>query len=262
MASHLRGNDDHLDPNCIDRALKVAALFDHAAIPSIVKPLTAAAMPATLCRMLLYDAPDPAPNPRRVRLFLSAKGISDVPMRTLSIVGREHKAEDFVTRYPPGQLPVLELDDGSMLGESLSICRYLESLYPDTVPLFGRTAAEAARIDMWCRRVEFTLMTPVGMVWMHCHPFTARVVVPQYGEFGESNRPKVAAAMQRFDAVLAEGAARGAAEGGPWLAGAAFSMADIALLTTLDFARFVGLAEPDNCAALEDWRGRVEARVR
>lgn len=222
-----------------------------------VKRLTAWLPRCTLAPMLFYDAPDPAPNPRRVRLFLAAKGISDMPMRTLSIVGREHKAEEFTAKYPAGQLPVLELRDGTMLGESVAICRYLEAIYPDTVPLFGRDPLEAARIDMWCRRVEFTLMTPVGMVWMHCHPFTARVVVPQYTEFGESNRPKVAAAMQRFDAALAEGAARGE----HWLAGAEFSMADIVLLTTLDFARFVGLAEPEGCAALQAWRGLVEARV-
>lgn len=206
--------------------------------------------------MLLYNAADPAPNPRRVRLFLLAKGI-DVPMTTLSIVGGEHKAPEFVARYSAGQLPVLELDDGSMIGESISICRYLEALYPETKPLFGTTALEMARIDMWCRRVEFTLMSPVAMVWQHSHPFTARVVVPQYKDFGESNRPKAEAAMRRFDAALAEGSARGE----PWLAGPALSMADIVLVTTLDFAAFIGVPEPDGCDGLKAWRARLNDRL-
>ena len=205
--------------------------------------------------MLFYDAPDPAPNPRRVRLFAAAKGI-DLPMRSLSIVGGEHKAPEFTAKYPPGQLPILELDDGTILGESIAICRYLEALHPDP-PLFGRTPLEIGRIDMAIRRVEFTLMTPVGMVWMHTHPFTARVVKPQYTEFGESNRPRAESAMRAFEAVLAANTAKGE----PWLAGAGFSMADIVLLTTLDFAAFIGLAEPADTPALKAWRGRIDQRL-
>ena len=205
--------------------------------------------------MLFYDAPDPAPNPRRVRLFAAAKGI-DLPMRSLSIVGGEHKAPEFTAKYPPGQLPILELDDGTILGESIAICRYLDALHPDP-PLFGRTPLDIGRIDMAIRRVEFTLMTPVGMVWMHTHPFTARVVKPQYSEFGESNRPRAEAAMRQIDRTLADNADRGEL----WLAGAAFSMADIVLVTTLDFAAFIGLAEPADTPALKAWRGRIDQRL-
>jgi glutathione S-transferase len=79
---------------------------------------------------LLYDAAMPAPNPRRVRMFLAEKGIS-IPTKLLSIVGGEHKAPDFTSKYSPGQLPVLELDDGRMIGESVSICRYFEALHPE-----------------------------------------------------------------------------------------------------------------------------------
>lgn len=145
---------------------------------------------------------------------------------------------------------MLELDDGRMIGESVSICRYFEMLNPEP-PLFGSTALSVAEIDMWIRRVEFTLMNPVAHIWMHTHPFTARVVVPQYTEFGASNRPKALAAMKRMDAVLQDRA---------FIAGAGFSMADIVLLTTIDFATFVGVPVPDDLTALRDWHARISAR--
>lgn len=198
---------------------------------------------------LLYNAPNPAPNPRRVRIYLAEKGIT-VPIKELSIVARDHKADDFTAKYAPGQVPVLELDDGTMIGESISICRYFEELHPEP-PMFGRGALEAAIVDMWIRRVEFILMNPVGAVWAHTHPFTAKVVVPQYTEYGESNRPKAIAAMQVFDKALTDGG---------FLAGETYSVADIALLTTIDFARFIGVPMPDGATALRDWHARVSAR--
>ena len=198
---------------------------------------------------LLYDAPNPAPHPRRVRIFLAEKGLS-VPTQPLSIIEGQHKAPEFTAKYPPGQLPALELDDGRMLGESVAICRYFEALNPDP-PLFGTDALSIAEIDMWIRRVEMTLMVPVANVWMHTHPLTARIVKPQYTEFGESNRPRVIAAMERFDRVLA---------GTPFVAGDRYSMADIVLLTTIDFARFIGMEIPEATLTLADWHARITAR--
>lgn len=198
---------------------------------------------------VLYDAPYPAPNPRRVRIFLAEKGLT-LPTRQLSIVEGQHKSSDFVAKYPPGQLPVLELDDGQMLGESVAICRYLEALHPD-LPLFGTDPLSIGEIDMWIRRVEMTLMMPVGNVWVHTHPLTARIVKPQYTEFGESNRPRVILAMQRFNRVLADT---------PFVAGDKYSMADIILLTTIDFANFIGVKMPDDLPSLADWHARVSAR--
>ncbi len=198
---------------------------------------------------MLYDAALPAPNPRRVRMFLAEKGIT-IPMTTLSIVGGEHKAPAFTAKYAPGQLPVLELDDGRLIGESLSICRYFEALHPEP-PLFGTGALEIAEIDMWIRRVEMTLMAAVGQVWMHTHPFTARVVKPQYTEYGESNRPRALDAMRRFDRELC---------GHDYVAGVAFSVADIILLSTIDFADFIGLQMPSDVPALRNWHARISSR--
>lgn len=199
--------------------------------------------------MLFYDAANPAPNPRRVRIYLAEKGLS-VPTQELSIIKGEHKAPEFTARYPQGQLPVLELDDGRVIGESVAICRYFETLHP-LPPMFGTDAFSIAEIDMWIRRVEFTLMNPIGQVWMHTHPFTARVVVPQYTEFGESNRPKALAAMKRIDEALMDR---------EFLAGDSYSMADMVLLTTIDFAGSIGLPMPDDLTALSDWHARMTAR--
>ena len=198
---------------------------------------------------ILYDAPPPAPNPRRVRIYLAEKGLS-VSVQSLSIVAGEHKGDEFVAKYTPGQMPVLALDDGRMIGESFAICRYFETLLPEP-PLFGTDPVSIAEIDMWMRRVELTLMMPVGNIWAHTHPFTARVVKPQYKDFGESNRPHAAAALRRFDKIL---------EGSEYLAGAAYSMADILLLTTIDFATFIGAGMSDDMPALAAWHARVSAR--
>lgn len=199
--------------------------------------------------MLFYDAANPAPNPRRVRIFLAEKNLK-VPTELLSIVAGEHKKPEFLAVNPLGQIPALKLDDGDVITESLSICRFFEALNPDP-PMFGKGPKGVAEVDMWVRRIELRLMVPVGMVWMHTHPFTARVVVPQYTEFGESNRPRALAAMRYFDESLA---------GRNWLVGKDYSIADITLLTTIDFAIFIGIAIPDDMPNLAAWHERASAR--
>ena len=199
--------------------------------------------------MLFYDTPDPAPNPRRVRLFAAEKGI-DLPTETISIRDGEHRGAAYLAVNPLGQTPALRLDDGSVLTESVTICRYLEALHPEP-PLFGTTPEEIARIDMWIRRVEFRLMMPLGMIWGHTHPFTARIMPRQYTEFGESNRPLVDRALALCDEALGETA---------YLAGERYSTADIVLLTALDFAVFIGVTVPEGLLRLNDWHRRVSAR--
>lgn len=199
--------------------------------------------------MLFYDAANPAPNPRRVRIFLAEKGLK-VPTELLSITAGEHKKPEFLSVNPLGQIPALKLDDGEVITESVSICRFFEALHPEP-PMFGKGPKGMAEVDMWVRRVELRLMVPVGMVWMHTHPFTARVVVPQYKDFGESNRPRAIAAMRYFDESLATR---------PWLAGKDYSIADITLLTTIDFAIFIGIGLPDDMPNLKAWHERASAR--
>ena len=198
--------------------------------------------------MLFYDSPNPAPNPRRVRIFAAEKGI-ELPSKEISIPAREQKSEEFLKINPRGQTPALETDDGEIITESVAICRYLEALHPEP-PLFGTTPIEIAHVEQWCRRVEMILMPPVGAVWVHTHAFTARLP-GRNTEWGEANRPRVEDAFRFFDASL---------EGREFLATDRYTMADILLLTTMDFARFVGCGAPENCAALHAWHERVSAR--
>ena len=199
--------------------------------------------------MLFYDAVNPAPNPRRVRIYLAEKGLT-VPSETVSIPKGEHKGEAYRAVNPLGQVPCLKLDDGTVLTESVSICRYFEALNPEP-PLFGVGAQGQAEVDMLTRRVELRLMTPIAMVWVHTHPFTARVVPKQYTEFGESNRPRIDTVMREFDAALTER---------QFLDGRGYSMADIVLQTTIDFGKFIGVDMPKDAAALRAWYDRVAAR--
>ena len=199
--------------------------------------------------MLFYDSPNPAPNPRRVRIFLAEKGVR-VPTTPVSIREGEHKGADYLAINPHGQTPSLALDNGAVLTESVAICRYIEALHPEP-PLFGHGALNQAQVDMWTRRVELRLMTPLAMVWAHTHPLTARVVKPQYSEFGESQRPRVLGAMKEFNRAL---------DGREWLDGERYTIADIVLLTTIDFADFVGVKMPEELASLHAWHARATAR--
>jgi glutathione S-transferase len=199
--------------------------------------------------MILYGAPNPAPNPRRVRIFLAEKGI-DLPETRIDMMKREHKSAEFRAKNPMGQIPTLELDDGTCISETVSICRYLEEIHP-TPPLFGTTAVERATIDMWIRRVEFSVMMPVGQFWRHAHPRTAALLT-QYKDFGESNKTTYSGAQKFMDRELSTK---------PFVAGDTYSMADICLLTTIDFATWIGLPLEAEFTHLSDWHNRVTARA-
>lgn len=198
--------------------------------------------------MKLYGAPMPAPNPRRVRIFLAEKGI-DLPETPVDIMKREHKSDEHRARNSLGQVPTLELDDGTCISETVAICRYFDEVQPDP-PLFGRTPTEKALVDMWVRRVEFTVMGPVGQYWRHAHPFTSRLL-NQFKDFGESNKDHYVGAQKWLDREL---------DGKPFVAGEAYSMADICLLSTVDFATWIGLLLEPEFANLNAWHERVTAR--
>src|SRR5258708_20842256 len=139
--------------------------------------------------MKLYGAPKPAPNPRRVRMFLAKKGVA-LAETPLDLMQREHKSDEHRARNSLGQVPTLELDDGTTISETVAICRYFEETHPEPA-LFGRTPVEKALVDMWIRRIEFQLMTPVGNFCRHAHPRTA-ALIHQYKDFAESNRESYA----------------------------------------------------------------------
>jgi glutathione S-transferase len=198
--------------------------------------------------MQLWTAPDPAPNPRRVSAFLRVKGLT-IPETPLSLFKREHKSVQVLAKNPRGQVPFLELDDGRVIAETISICRYLDELHPEP-PLFGSDAFERAETDMWIRRAETLLGTPVGLAWQHDHPLTA-ALVQQIPAMGAAARVQAAAALGWFDSQL---------QGKAWLAGDRFTMADIALLSIVDFGQWIGIAATDEQAALTSWHARATAR--
>jgi glutathione S-transferase len=198
----------------------------------------------------LYNEHYPAPNPRKVRIYLAEKGLGvelvHVPMRD-----RAHKAPDFMKKNSLGQVPVLELDDGRFISESLAICRYFEALHP-AKPLFGETPFEQAMVEMWIRRVEFRLWAPMSQVWRNADERTEPVIKTRFKEFGEYSRTVVADAMSWLDGELADGR--------EFLAGARYSMADIVLLCGIDFAKFVRMEMPGSATHLRAWHARASAR--
>ncbi len=198
--------------------------------------------------MKIYDA-GRAPNPRRVRIFLAEKGIT-VPLIPVDLGRMEHQAPPFVAVNPLKQTPVLELDDGTVLTESVAICRYFEELHPEPA-LFGTNPLERAMVEMWQRRMEFGLLGRVAAVFRHLHPAMAQMEVPQVPAWGESNKPKVMEFLQILDRHLADHA---------FAAGDRFSIADITGLVGIDFMKPAKLAIPDECGHVKRWYGEVSAR--
>lgn len=192
-----------------------------------------------------------APNPRRVHVYLAEKGI-EVPFEQVDLRKRANRSPDFLARVNPlGGLPVLELDDGSHVAESIAICRYFEALQPEPA-LFGRTPKEQAVVEMWLRRLELNGMVPVGMVWIHGSPLTKSVVKRQIPEVAAQYAQVVERHFGFLDAELASR---------EYIAGDGFTMADIVALCTIDFAS--GLCRLPPAPALEHlarWHGRVSGR--
>ena len=191
----------------------------------------------------------PAPNPRRVRVFLAEKGI-EMSFEQVDISKGEHKAPGFSKINPMQRVPVLVLDDGTVIAESIAICRYFECLHPEPA-LFGRTAIEKAQVEMWQRRMEHSFLFHVQQVFRHLHPAMAEMEVPQVPAWAEANRPRVYETLCFLDRELA---------GRPFIAGEDFSVADITALVAMDFMKPAKLARPADLANLGRWYEAVSGR--
>jgi glutathione S-transferase len=198
--------------------------------------------------MRLYDA-GRAPNPRRVRIFLAEKGIA-VPLVPLDLNRLEHRTPAYAAINPLRQSPALELDDGTVIAESVAICRYFEELHPEP-PLFGTMALERAQVEMWQRRMEFGLLGPVSAVFRHLHPAMAPMEVPQVAAWGEANKPRVMDFLAILDRHLS---------GSRFIAGDRFSIADITGLVGVDFLKPAKLALPEEMTHVKRWHAEVAAR--
>jgi len=198
--------------------------------------------------MKLFDG-GRAPNPRRVRIFLAEKGI-EVPLVPVDMGAMEHRAEAVRSRNPLQRLPVLELDDGTILTESVAICRYFEETHPEPA-LFGRGALGKALVEMWQRRMEFNLFVPVAQAFRHIHPAMKEWEVPQVPEWGEANKPKAIEFLHLLDRELA---------GREFVAGDAYSIADITGLIAVDFMKPARIQMPEECTNVRRWYQAVSSR--
>jgi glutathione S-transferase len=198
--------------------------------------------------MKLYDG-GRAPNPRRVRVFLAEKGVN-LPTEQIDLGGLQQKTDTYTAINPLQRVPALVLDDGTVIAESIAICRYFEALHPEP-PLFGRGALDAALIEMWNRRVELHLLMPMSFVFRHLHPAMKEMEVPQVPAWGEANKPRVLAFLELLDRELKDRA---------HIAGADYSVADITAMIAVDFMRVMKLSPPDTLSSLNRWHAAVAAR--
>jgi glutathione S-transferase len=198
--------------------------------------------------MRLYDG-GRAPNPRRTRIFLAEKGI-ELPIEPIDLGAMAHKSAAYTAVNPMQRVPALMLDDGTVITESIAICRYLEALYPNP-PLFGRAALEIARIEMWNRRLELHLLFPVSHVFRNSHPAMKQMEVPQVPAWAEANKPRIVEFLALLDRELRDRA---------FAAGDAFTVADITGLVAVDFMKPAKLAVPDELTNVKRWHADLAAR--
>jgi glutathione S-transferase len=195
----------------------------------------------------LYDSRT-APNPRRVRIFLAEKGV-EVPRVEVDIAKQENATPEFLRLNPLGRLPVLELDDGTAIAESVAICRYFEEQQPEP-NLLGRDGRERAEIEMWQRRMEWELFLPISMTFRHTHAFF-KGRYPQVVEWGEACRAHAAHSLGWLDRELADR---------EFVAGGRYSIADITALCAIDFGRVTGIRLAPEQGNLGRWHAAVSAR--
>jgi glutathione S-transferase len=198
--------------------------------------------------MKLYDS-KMAPNPRRTRIFLAEKGVS-VPTEQVDMMKMEHKTAEYTAINPLQRMPVLVLDDGTVIAESLAICRYFDALYPEP-PLFGVGAKEIALVEMWSRRVENNFFATVAAVFRHLHPAMKELEVPQVPAWAEANKPRVTQFLELLDGELGKR---------EFIAGDRFTVADITALCTVDFMKPARLTVPEGAANVKRWHAAVSAR--
>src|SRR6185369_14094147 len=175
--------------------------------------------------------------------------IDDVEVITLNIMEGQHKTPDYLGKAGLANVPMLEMDDGTCITESVAICRYLESRYPEP-NLFGRTPEEAAVIEMWTRRAEMMVATPMMVGVRHTHPAMG-ALEQQVPVVGEYNMAAGTRALKVLDRQLAEG---------DWLAAGRFTIADIIAFVGIDFGRMVKFRPPEELTHVCRWAEAMKAR--
>ncbi|MGL3207846.1 glutathione S-transferase [Bradyrhizobium sp. BR 1433] len=201
--------------------------------------------------MKIYDWPT-GPYPARVRIALAEKNLrSQVEFVLVDLYKGEHKQPEFLAKNYSGTLPVLELDDGTFIGECTAITEYLDALN-GAPTLTGRTPREKAVIHMMSKRAELELLDAISVYFHHATPgLGPHVEIYQNPEWGFRQRDKALRGMHYFDGIL---------KGQPFVAGDAFTMADITLIGGLIFAGLVNVPVPVECEALSAWYAAMQER--
>jgi glutathione S-transferase len=190
-----------------------------------------------------------APNPRRVRIFLAEKGI-EVPFEEVDVLQGALKTPAFAAVNPFQRVPVLVLEDGTAIAESIAICRYFEELKPEPA-LFGTGPLGVASVEMWSRRMDLGLLLSVAQAFRHLHPVMAKLEVPQVAAWGEANKPRALEILRIMDDQL--GHRR-------FLAGEDYSVADITALVAIDFMKPARIERPPALKNLARWYEEVSHR--
>jgi len=190
-----------------------------------------------------------APNPRRVRIFAAEKSI-ELSLEEVDILAGQSRTSEFLAKNSSGGVPVLELDDGSYLSESVAICRYLEGLHPEP-NLLGRDLREQAEIERWNRRMELELFAAIGRTVQNTSPiFQGRF--KQFPDYGEAQRTVVYQRLERMDREL---------NGHQFVAGDRFTIADITALVAIDIGgRLADIKIAPELASLTRWHELVSSR--
>ena len=198
--------------------------------------------------MKLYDLPA-SPNARRVRVFIAEKQLQ-INVVPINMMTGENKTEEYLSKNPLGRMPLLELDDGTCIAESIAICRYLENEHPDP-PLFGTSSLEQATIEMWQRRMEFQFLNPMINIFRNTHEMwkDRMIQIPQIAEIESKD---VKEKMVWLNREL---------EGREYIAGETYSVADITAQCAFVMGKAaVGIRIPDDLSNLDAWWSRVTSR--
>jgi glutathione S-transferase len=188
------------------------------------------------------------PNSYRVRIFMAEKGI-DLPRVDVDFLKGEHKSPEFLELNSLGQIPVLVLEDGTVITESVAICRYLEELHPEP-PLFGSGSVGRAKVEMWNRRAELVMAT-IGDYAFHTNEFF-KGRVPQFPAFGEAQKLNAPRKWEWLDREMSDGR--------PFIAGDDFSIADITGAVSAWLCEVFNIERPASLPNLNRWLERVRSR--
>ena len=184
-----------------------------------------------------------------MKVILAEKGIT-VPTEQVDLGKLAHKSAAYTAVNPLQRVPALELDDGTIISESIAICRYFERLHP-VPPLFGTDAKDAALIEMWERRVEFHLLAPISHIFRNSHPAMKEMEVPQVPAWAEANKPRVMDFLELLDREL---------KSRRYVAGDRYSVADITGMISVDFLKPAKLTVPETMTNLKRWHEEASAR--